>query len=86
MKIIREYLLDKESCRVQELYLPIGAEIISVQSDYYRGLRLVALINATASVTELRTFKICEPEDKVWEEAIKYVGSFNNGKYIIEIF
>lgn len=90
MKVIKEYLLDSKVLSPQTLYLPANAQVINVQ-DTEKGLMLLAIVTPEELVVdlpELRTFKICTNDEKIYADTVKYVGSYQGlvgMRHIIEI-
>lgn len=74
MKMFKEYPLEKLSLAPQTIYLPKGAEVVSVQ-DTSLGLMLYALINSAEIATDIRTFKICNTSENFYSNDVKYIGS-----------
>lgn len=90
MKIIKEFLLDSKVLTPQSIYLPAGTDIVDVQSNE-KGLMLLAISRPdeyAVDLPELRTFKICIIDEKIYAGTVKYIGSFDSlsGKrYVVEL-
>ena len=76
MRMFKSYLIDKKCLTPQTLYLPTFADIVAVR-DTHKGLMLLAIITPTATMTELRTFKVCADDENIYADAVKYIGSFD---------
>ena len=77
MKMFKEYPLEKLTLAPQTLYLPKGAEVVSVQ-DTSLGLMLYALTNPAEMSTDIRTFKICNTSENFFSTNVKYIGSIKS--------
>lgn len=87
MKTFKEYTLDSNSLAEQSIYLPNGAEVVKVEEGD-KGLVLIALIDTTTTLSELRAFKICLKDENWSAGTVKYIGSFNSfigTKYVVEL-
>ena len=87
MKVIKEYLLNKDEISKQTLYLPKKAEIVGVQ-NFNDSLRLIVL-GSPGEFTTLRTFKVCSSEETIYNDTVKYIGSYLGDyglRHIVEIF
>ena len=76
MKVIKEYLLDKNSIMPQTMYLPVRAEPIAVQ-DTPRGLIMQAISDLTEHNMELRTFKVYLANENIYADRISYIDNFD---------
>ena len=88
MKTLKEYLLDSKIISEQTIHLPNTAEIVNVLSTK-KGLVLLALVDNSSELPDLRTFKICSSNEIFYYDAVKYIGSFDSitgNKHVIEIF
>ena len=77
MKTIKEYLLDKKCVTPQTAYLTRNAEVVGVQ-DTLKGLVLLAVVDPTETLTDLRTFKVCSIEETIYADNLKYIGNFQS--------
>ena len=83
MKTIKEYRLNKDLITPQTLYITKDACIVNlVDLDF--DLALITISDYTEQATELRTFKICNTYEPIYEDNIKYIGSFGT-QHVIEI-
>ena len=89
MRMFKEYPLEKLLLAPQTVYLPKGAEVVTAQ-DTDNGLMLYALVSPAETLTDIRTFKICNTSETFYSNnTIKYIASFktNFGIYhLIELF
>jgi hypothetical protein len=72
MKAVYEYLLDSNSINKQTLYLPVGAEVLTVKNTE-KGLLLFVLATSTELYAELHTFQICATAELIGDANIKYI-------------
>jgi hypothetical protein len=84
VKKIREYRIKKDIVGDQTCYITKGAEIVSVVDLGYDEVALFALCDAIEISTDLRTFRICNTYDNIYDNSIKYVGHICT-QHIIEI-
>lgn len=89
MKVFKEFLLE-DTLEEQTVYLPSGAEVVSV-SKTGKGIQLLVIATPKGyetSLPEIRTFKICLTDENFPWHTVKYVGSFISdigSKHVIEI-
>ena len=89
MKAFKEFLLE-DTLAEQTVYLPAGAEVVSV-SKSSKGIQLLVIAppkGYETSLPEIRTFKICLTDENFPGYAVKYIGSFMSdigSKHVIEI-
>ena len=87
MRIIKEFLLERHTIAPQTAYLPKDAKVLAVQNTD-KGLMLYALVDPVKFGTDLRTFKICDTSENIYEDNISYIGSYNTDfclRHVIEI-
>ena len=77
MKRVRDYILDSTRIINQTLYLPKGAEIISIENSGSL-LTLYVLLDPTEVQDDLRTFKICTTSQNFFEDNVKFLGTFKS--------
>lgn len=89
MKVFKEFLLE-DTLEEQTVYLPSGAEVVSV-SKTSKGIQLLVIVTPKGyetSLPEIHTFKICLTDENFPGYAVKYIGSFISdigSKHVIEI-
>lgn len=88
MKIFKEITLEP-ILTPQTFYLDASAEVLDLinADDKITILMLTPQVEAI-NKTVLRTFKICLPDETLYNDAVKYIGSFNalsGRRYVIEI-
>ena len=87
MKTFKEYFLDASSFSNQTCYMPAGAEVLSVR--FNNGMLFaVALVDPLEPMTTLHTFKICNLNENIYSDTVKYIGNFVTDlgvNYLIEI-
>lgn len=87
MQVIKEFLLEKHTIAPQTTYLAKDAKVLTVQNTD-KGLMLYALVDPTKFGTDLRTFKICDTSENIYEDNFNYIGSYNTDfclRHVIEI-
>lgn len=89
MRTFKEFLLE-DTLEEQTVYLPAGAEVVSV-SKASKGIQLLVIATPNGYETnlpEIRTFKICLTDENFPWHTVKYIGSFISdigSKHVIEI-
>lgn len=88
MKIFKEITLEP-ILSAQNFYLDSATEVLDVINDDEKVI-LLTLVPYSSSVDkiELKTFKICLPDETFYNDAVKYIGSFNASsgrRYVVEI-
>ena len=85
MKVIKEYRLKKDIIATQTLYINKGAEIVSLVDMGYNELALFTLCDPLSTDTDLRTFRVCPTYATIYDNDIRYVGSFELNQHVIEV-
>jgi hypothetical protein len=74
VKIVREYRLRKELVGNQTCYITKGAEVVGIEDLGYNEVALFAICDSVESTTDLRTFRLCNTYETIYDNAIAYVG------------
>lgn len=83
MKTLKEYRIKKDIITPQTVYVTRGAEVVNL-IDLGFDLSLIVLCDSTSSVSDLRTFRVCSLYETIYDDNIKYIGSFGS-QHVIEI-
>lgn len=83
MKTLREYRLKKDIITPQTFYITRGADVVNL-IDLDLDLSLIVLCDSVNSESDLRTFRVCSLYETIYDDNIKYIGSFGN-QHVVEI-
>ena len=83
MRTIKEYHIDKDKIIPQTIYATKNAEVVNVVLTDF-DLDIITLCDSTETSTDLRTFKICNVGEIIYDNNIRYVGNFGT-QHVIEI-
>ena len=83
MKHIKEYRLQKDTIAPQTAYITKGADIVNL-IDLGFDVALIVVCNYPEMQTELRTFKVCNLTEILYEDNIRYIGNFGE-QHLVEI-
>ena len=85
MKTIKSFLLDSKTYGSQQIYLPEAAEILTVNFNADNELILYALVYKFTDNYDLRYFKICETDEMLQADKIKYISTCYGEQGIIHV-
>jgi hypothetical protein len=86
MKTITSFSLSANNFNNQQMYMPEGAEVLTAMFEKDKGLFLYVNAQKPSLNHSLRTFKIYNTSDTIYDENLRYISTCFTNDGIIHIF